>query len=208
MRYIGPKNRLARREGMDLGLKTVGSKSHARLLKKLTVLPGQHGSGTRRRRKISDHSRQLREKQKLKFTFQLTEAQLKKYFKNAKVKKGNTAMYLAKSLERRLDNVIFRSGLAPTRAAARQLVTHRNVKVNDKILSIPSYQVITGDIITFSSEKIAKIPYIEKMMSNKDLIIPEWIEKKATASKVVAEPSSEDIESQINLRLVIEHYSR
>ena len=136
MRYTGPRNRIARREGLDLGLKTAGSKNHARLLKKLNVPPGQHA--LRRRRKISDHSRQLREKQCLKYMFQLSEKQLKNYFKEAKVKKGNTAYYLAKFLEARLDNLVFRSGLAPTRAAARQLVSHGHIKVNAKIVEVYS----------------------------------------------------------------------
>lgn len=206
MRYTGPRNKIARREGVDLGFKTLGSKSHERLLKKLNVRPGQQG--TRSRRKISDHARQLREKQKLRYLFHLTERQLKKYFKEAAVKKGNTAVFLAKFLEKRLDNVIYRAGFVPTRASARQLVSHRHIKVNDKVTSIPSYQVKKDDIITFSKEKMTKIPYIEKMLTTKDSILPRWLERKATVSKMIDEPNSEDIEKQINLRLVIEHYSR
>ena len=206
MRYTGPRNRIARREGIDLGFKTPGSKSHERLLKKLNVPPGQQGM--RRRRKISDHSRQLREKQKLRYLFQVTERQLKKYFKEATFKKGNTAFHLTKFLEKRLDNAVFRAGMVPTRASARQLVTHRHIKVNDKIISIPSYQVKKGDIITFSNERAVKIPYIEKMLTLKDAILPNWIERKATISKIISEPTNDDIEKQINLRLVIEHYSR
>lgn len=206
MRYTGPRNRLARREGIDLGLKTAGSKSHARLLKKLNVMPGQHG--TRTRRKISDHGRQLREKQKLRSLFQLTEKQLKKYFNHASTKKGNTAFYLAQFLERRLDNLVFRSGFAPTRPAARQLVAHGHIRVNDKIVSIASYQAKIGDIITFSSEKTPKIAYVEKALANKDNIMPNWIERKAVVSKLTADPTQEEIEKQINLRFVIEFYSR
>ncbi len=206
MRYTGPRNRLARREGIDLGLKTPGSKSHARLLKKLNVMPGQHG--TRTRRKISDHNRQLREKQKLRYMFQLTERQLKKYFKEASTKKGNTAFYLGQFLERRLDNLVFRSGFAPTRPSARQLVAHGHIKVNSKVVSVPSYKARNGDIITFSDEKTPKIAYIEKALVNKDSIMPKWIERKAVMSKVLSEPNHEEIEKQINLRLVIEFYSR
>ena len=206
MRYTGPRNRIARREGIDLGFKTPGSKSHERLLKKLNVPPGQKGS--RGRRKFSDHSRQLREKQKLRYLFQVSQNQLKKYFKKSVIKKGNTALYLAKFLEKRLDNIVFKAGLAPTRAAARQLVAHKHMKVNDKTISIPSYEVKKGDIITFSNEKSTKIPYIEKMLANKDIILPSWLERKATAVKLTAEPSSLEIDKQINLRLVIEHFSR
>ena len=206
MRYTGPRNRIARREGIDLGFKTPGSKSHERLLKKLNVPPGQKGS--RGRRKFSDHSRQLREKQKLRYLFLVTQNQLKKYFKKSVIKKGNTALYLAKFLEKRLDNVVFKTGMAPTRASARQLVAHKHIKVNDKAISIPSYEVKKGDIITFSNERSTKIPYIEKMLTNKDIMLPSWLERKATMAKMIDEPSSIEIDKQINLRLVIEHFSR
>lgn len=206
MRHIGPRNRIARREAMDLGLKTPGSKSHARLLKKLNVLPGQHGS--RGRRKTSEHGLQLREKQKLRFIFGITEGQLKRYFKTSIVKKGNTADYLSILLEKRLDNIIYRLGFAPTRSSARQLVSHRHIKVNDKAINISSYQVKVNDIITFSNEKSIKIPYIEKALSNKDIILPKWLDRKATVGRLVNEPNSSEIEKQINLRLIIEYYSR
>ncbi|OGK25086.1 30S ribosomal protein S4 [Candidatus Roizmanbacteria bacterium RIFCSPLOWO2_01_FULL_37_13] len=206
MRYTGPRNRIARREGIDLGLKTPGSKSHANLLKRINVFPGQQGA--RKRRKISDHAKQLREKQKLRYLFMVSERQLKKYFKEAVTKKGNTALYLGKFLEKRLDNLIYRAGLVPTRASARQLVSHGHIKVNDKVISIPSFQAKKGDIITFSKDNVIKIPYIEKMLQNKDVIMPSWIERKATICKMVYEPTSEEISKQISLRLVIEHYSR
>ena len=128
---------------MDLGLKTPGSKNHARLLNKLTVLPGQHG--VRRRRKTSERGIQLREKQKLRFIFGISEKQMKNYFKKSVVKKGNTALYISQYLERRLDNIVYRLGLAPTRASARQLVVHGHIAVEDKKMSIPSYQVKVGD---------------------------------------------------------------
>lgn len=206
MRYTGPKNRIARREGIDLGLKTLGSKSHARLMKKLTVLPGQHG--TPKRRKLSEHSFQLKEKQKLRYMFGVNAKQLKKYFDTAVVKKGNTAFYLAQFLEKRLDNVVYRLGFAPTRAAARQLVTHGHMSINGKKVSIPSYQVKTGDVVSYLKEKTYKIPYIEKSLAEKDAFIPAWLEKKAITGKVKGDPSDEDISKQINLRLVIEFYSR
>lgn len=206
MRYTGPRNRIARREGMDLGLKTPGSKNHARLLKKLNVLPGQHG--TRGRRKVSERGVQLREKQKLRFMFGLTEKQLKNYFGVAREKKGNTALYFTQYLEKRLDNIVYRLGLAPTRPAARQLITHGHISVNDKKVRVASYQVRVGDKVTFANEKTAAIPYIKTMLENKDQMIPAWIEKKAIAGKLVSEPSLDEIAKQINLRLIIEYYSR
>lgn len=206
MRYLGPKNRISRREGVDLELKTVGSKSHARLLKKLNVPPGQHG--IRKRKKVSERGTQLREKQKLRYMFGITETQLKNYFKKASLKKGNTASYLSHSLECRLDNIVFHLGFAPTRAAARQLITHGHITVNKKKLSIPSYRVRVGEEIGFDNVKTTKIPYIESCIDNKDIILPPWIEKKAIVGKMISEPTQSVIEKLINLRLIIEYYSR
>ena len=206
MRYTGPKNRIARREAMDLGMKTPGSKSHASLLKKLNVMPGQHG--TRTRRKVSESGRQLREKQKLRYMIGITEKQLSKYFVEAKAKPGNTAIYLSEYLERRLDNVLYRLGFAPTRAAARQLITHKHIKVNDRVLNVPSYEMRVGDVVTFAKEKTMKLPPIEQALAKKDQIIPAWLERKGTAGKLIGTPTAELLEAQINLRLVIEFYSR
>lgn len=206
MRYKGPRNKLARREGMDLGLKTPGSKSQARLLKKLNVRPGQHG--TRSRRKITEHAFQLREKQKLRYIFGLSEKQMKKYFQMASKKRGNTAQYLAQFLEKRLDNVVYRLGFSPTRNSARQIISHGHIKVGDRVVTVPSYQVKPSEIIAFSKEKSTKIPYIEKSLNEKEIIIPEWLERKAAIGKMMQEPTQADIDKQINLRLVIEFYSR
>lgn len=206
MRYLGPKNRISRREGMDLELKTVGSKSHARLLKKLNVPPGQHG--LRKRKKVSERGTQLREKQKLRFMFGITEKQLKNYFKKASLKRGNTALYLSQYLERRLDNIIYRLGFAPTRASARQLVTHGHIIINKKKVTIPSYQVSVSEELSFIDDKTTKIPYIENSLNNKDIILPSWLEKKAIAGKLIMEPTQDIIAKQINLRLIIEYYSR
>jgi small subunit ribosomal protein S4 len=206
MRYLGPKNRIARREGMDLGLKTVGSKSQARLLKKLNILPGQHG--IRGKRKVSERGFQLREKQKLRFIFGLTENKLKGYFRKASFKKGNTALYLSQFLEKRLDNIVYRLGFLPTRSSARQLISHGHIKVNDKKINISSYQIRVGDKITFINQQTLKIPYVESSLNNKDIILPVWLERKAIVGQLISEPTQEEIIKQINLRLIIEYYSR
>ncbi len=206
MRYTGPKNRIARREAMDLGLKTPGSKSHASLLKRLNVKPGQHG--TRTRRKVSEYGRQVREKQKLRYTFGVTETQLKKYFKKSVQKTGNTGLYLTEYLERRLDNVVYRLGFVPTRAAARQLITHQHMKVNDKMLNVPSYQVRVGDTITFLKDSSLKVPQVESSIAKQDTIIPPWLERQGIVGKVSSAPGVESVDKQINLRLVVEFYSR
>lgn len=205
MRYTGPKNRIARREAMDLGLKTIGTKAHASLLKRINVLPGQHG--TKGRRKVSEYGRQVREKQKLRHIFGITEGKLKNYFKKAKRKTGNTGMYLSQYLEQRLDNVVHRLGFTPTRASARQIVSHGHIKINDRVLNVPSYEVKVGDVVSLAG-KTEKIPYIASMLEKQDVIIPEWFERKGTVGKLSTLPTSDIIIKQINLRLVIEFYSR
>lgn len=206
MRYTGPKNKVSRREGIDLGFKTLGSKAHGQLLKKINILPGQHG--VKKRRKMTEWGRQLREKQKLRFLFGISEKQLGNYFAKAIRKKGNTAEHLVTLLEKRLDNVIYRLGFAPTRASARQLVSHNHIKVNGKIVNVPSYQVQANEVVSFAKEATKKMPAIENSMSRADYIAPAWIETANDSGKVIADPSTEDVEKQINLRLVIEYYSK
>lgn len=207
MRYTGPKNKIARREGTDLGLKTTGSKSHGMLLRRLNIPPGQHGV-KKGRRKQSERGKQLREKQKLRALFGITESQLKRYFEKAVRIKGNTEVLLGQLLEKRLDNVVYRLGLSPTRASARQLVNHGHIKVNDRVVTIASYDIGKGQKIGFRTEKTLKIPYIETSLAEKDILIPEWLKRGGVGGEVVTEPSSEEIEKQVNLRLVVEYYSR
>ena len=139
--------------------------------------------------------------------FGISETQLKKYFQTASHKKGNTAFYLAQFLERRLDNAVYRLGFAPTRSAARQLVNHNHVTVNNERMNIPSYLVKVDDLIQLT-EKTTKIPYIEKSLASKDYSIPAWFDRKAVAGKLTAEPTFDIVNKQINLRLVVEFYSR
>lgn len=205
MRYIGPKNRLARREGVDLGLKTVGSKSHSNLLRRLNIKPGEHA--LRRTRKPTDFGIQLREKQKLRRIYGITEKQLRNYFKKATRSKGNTAEILMATLERRLDNVVFRLGMAPTRTSARQLVNHGHFSLNKKKVTIPSFQVKEGDIIE-ARAKTVEIPYVAAVMEKKDMALPAWLSRSGNAGKVIAASTEETIEQMVNLQSVIEFYSR
>lgn len=206
MRYTGPKNRIARRNGADLSMKTPGTKSHARLLKKIAVPPGQHGLN--RRRKISERGRQIRETQKLRFMFGVTSKQLKNYFTEAVSIKGNTASFLSELLERRLDNVVFRLGFAPTRASARQFVTHGHVTVNGSVVSIPSYKMKAGDVISYKAKALDKSPVVQTMLQAKDIIIPEWLERQGAVGKLIAIPGADALKDQVDLRLVIEYFSR
>lgn len=207
MRYTGPKNRLARREGVDLGLKTPGTKTHSNLLRRLSIIPGQRNN-TKKRRKLSDYGIQLREKQKLKRMYGLTDRQMKIYFEKAIKRLGNTADFLIQHLETRLDNIVYRLGFAPTRASARQLINHGHFAVNGKKVSIPSYNVNINDTVSFKKEKSAAIPYIAQVMEKKDLLIPSYLERKGALGKLIAYPKNEDIADVINLQQVIEFYSR
>jgi len=204
-RYTGPKNRLARREGIDLGLKTPGSKSHAQLLKRIKITPGIHGQ--KRRRKLSDYGIQLREKQKVKRIYGILERQFKKYFVIAIRDKRNTGEALLTMLERRLDNVVYRLNLAPTRASARQFVTHGHVKLDNQKVSIPSYLVSPGEVVSIN-DKLLSTPLLKKMLEVKDPQIALWLKRKGPIGKVLRLPKREDIMENINEQLIIEHYSR
>jgi small subunit ribosomal protein S4 len=206
MRYTGPKNRLARRVGIDLGLKTPGTKSYSSLARRLNIVPGQHGAS--HRKKLTDYGTQLREKQRLKRLYGVTEKQMKNYFKKSSKKFGNTADFLIQILEGRLDNVVYKLSLAPTRSSARQLVVHGHIKINNKKVTIPSCLVEVGDIIAFNKEKSVKIPYISSLLEKKDVIIPDWLVREGPVGKVIRIPKKEDLKEDINLQLVVEFYSR
>jgi len=197
-RYTGPKDRLSRREGADLFGK--GAK-----LTRLNVPPGIHGPKGFRNR--SQYGRQLREKQKVKRIYGLMEKQFKNYVQKALKSKGNTGEVFLVLLERRLDNVIYRLGFAPTRAAARQLVSHRQVSVNGVKVNIPSYQVRIGDTVVLSS-KSQKIPYVKKLLEAGDKKVPSWLKSKAAAGNIAALPKREDITEPISEQDIVEFYSR
>ena len=204
-RYTGPKNRLARREGIDLGLKTIGSKSHASLLRRLNVPPGQHGA--RGKRKQSDYGLQLREKQKVKHIYGVLERQFRRYFEHARKGRGNTGEKLLEFLERRLDNTVFRAGLAPTRASARQLISHGHVLVNGKKVTIPSYSVTAESVISLKS-KALEIPAVKKMIDEKTFTPAGWISRQGPVGKVDRVPVRTDVKEDITEQFIVEHYSR
>ena len=204
-RYTGPKNRLSRREGIDLGMKTVGSHAHAELLKRLNVIPGQHG--VRGKRKISDYGSQLREKQKVKRMYGMLERQFRKIFEKAKKYKGNTGEHLIQYLERRLDNTLYRMALTPTRACARQQISHRHVLIDGKIVTIPSYEVKVDQVISFSPKGV-EIPSVKKILEEKNPQVPSWVERKGPVGKIVRLPARSDVTEDMNEQLIIEFYSR
>ncbi len=200
-RYTGPKHRLCRAEGTALcGLPTCP------VIKKNAGPPGQHGQ--KGRRKLSEYGIQLREKQKVKRIYGVLERQFEKYFNMASRKKDATGDALLNILETRLDNVIYRLNLARTRYQARQLVSHGHVKVNDKRVTIPSFNVKIGDIISLS-DKASSFDFIKKISEDtKSVNLPNWLEKKATVGKIKSLPKREDIDAEINERLIVEFYSR
>jgi len=181
-RYTGPKDRLSRREGFDLFGK--GAK-----LTRLTVPPGIHGHKSFR--KVSQYGRQLREKQKVKRMYGLFEKQFKRYVDKASKTRGNTG----------------EMGFAPTRASARQLVSHGHVLIDGKRVNIPSYQVKSGDTMTLS-KKAMEIPAIKKLLLDKEYKTPGWIERKAAAGHVVRVPKRDDIPEQVVESDIVEFYSR
>jgi small subunit ribosomal protein S4 len=200
-RYTGPKNKLSRKVGEDLGLKTNALKVARRLM----VRPGQHGH--RGRRKVSDFGVQLQEKQKVKYIYGILEKHLRKIYKEASKNPTATGSALLSLLERRLDNVVFRAGWAPTRFAARQLVAHGHIQVNGKKMDIPSHRVSVNDVINIKGKSV-KIPFVSELLKDEDVSSSEWIEKKGAAAKISRNPVRDDVTERIDEQLVVEYYSR
>jgi small subunit ribosomal protein S4 len=199
-RYIGPKQRLQRQIGEDLGLKTNALKTARRLANR----PGQHGA--KGRRKLSNYGVQLKEKQKLKYIYGILEKQLKAVYEEASKNPAATGTAMLSSLERRFDNVVYRLGWAPTRASARQLVNHDHFTVNGKRMNIPSYQVSVGDILAMKP-KTAKIPVVMEAMKQ-DATLPAWLEAKNGAAHIAKLPGREDIVEKVDEQLIVEYYNR
>jgi small subunit ribosomal protein S4 len=199
-RYTGPKNKLSRKIGEDLGLKTNALK----VARRLTIRPGQHGA--RPRRKLSDYGVQLKEKQKIKYIYGILEKQLRLLYVQASKNPTATGAALLSLLERRLDNVVYKLGWASTRAQARQLVSHGHVLVNAKKMNVSSYQVKVSDVISLTV-KGTKIPYVTEAIKEED-VRATWLERKGAGAKVVRLPERTDIVEVIEEQLVVEYYSR
>ncbi len=198
-RYTGPKDKLSRREGVDLFGK--GAK-----LTRLNIPPGVHGPKGLTKSQ-SQFGRQLREKQKVKRMYGLMEKQFKKYVEKALKSKGNTGEALLVELERRLDNVVYRLGFANTRAMARQLVSHRHIEVNGKRVNIASYQAKIGDLVSLVAKAVNNVN-IKKVLDNEDHTLPPWLERKATVGKILRLPVREDIKEDVSESDIVEFYSR
>lgn len=205
-RYTEAKCRLCRREGSKLFLK--GDRCYSSkcpIERRGGLIPGQHGQ--RRQNRASDYGRQLREKQKAKRIYGILERQFRNYFKKAIKDRQATGEKLLQLLETRLDNVVFRLGLTPSRSVARQIVTHRHVSIDGQRVNIPSYQIKPGQVITLGPKVIEK-DIIKKAIAEKEKKIPAWLEKKAAAGKVIRYPKRDEIDTDLDVHLIIEYYSR
>jgi small subunit ribosomal protein S4 len=205
-RYIGPKCKLARREGTDLFLKSARRSLDSKC--KLETKPGQHGvkSGMR----TSDYGVQLREKQKLRRTYGLLERQFRRYFAAAAQRKGSTGTNLLQLLESRLDNVVYRMGLGSTRAEARQLVGHRAITVNGKVVNVPSALVNSGDVVGVTESAKGQLRIQDALQLAEKVGFPSWVEvdvKKMTGTFKGA-PDRSEFGQDINESLVVELYSK
>jgi small subunit ribosomal protein S4 len=205
-RYTGPVCRLCRREGMKLYLK--GEKCVTKCtFEKRSSPPGMH---QQRRRKVSDFALQLREKQKARRMYGVLEKQMRNTFDKATELRGATGDKLIELLEARLDNVVYRSGFAKSRSQARQLVNHGHISVNAKRTTIPSYTVKGGDTVAVV-ESSRQSPYFTEMLAwAKTQTRPAWMEvdPETFTTRVVSDPSREQIEAQVDTQLIVEHYSR
>ena len=199
-RYTGPKDKLSRREGMN-----IFESSSRSLQRRLSTPPGMHPR--KRRKRESEYATQLREKQKVKRIYGVLEKQFRRYFAIATARPGATGEILLQLLERRLDNVVYRLGWARTRPQARQLVTHGHVLVNDRTVNIPSYSVSPGEVIRLS-EKASQIPDVLELRQDKGLIIPDWLERQGPVGRVKTLPSRENVGPDIAEELIVEFYSR
>ena len=198
--YIGPKHKLARREGVNLLDKTSNT-----LLRRLNQIPGMHGA--KRRKKLSEYGQQLREKQKAKVMYGVQERQFKTLVDKLRTRKGDTGELIIAALETRLDNVVYRLGFASSRFMARQIVSHGHIMVNGKTLNIPSYAVKVDDVISLSA-KMQQNPQVEKLLTDENKAMPAFLEKKAAVGKLIRQPERTDVEVPFQTQLIVEYYSR
>lgn len=204
-RYLGPKLKLSRREGTDLflksGVRAIDSKC------KIDTAPGQHGA---RKPRLSDYGSQLREKQKVRRIYGILERQFRNYYKEANRLKGNTGENLLVLLEGRLDNVVYRMGFAATRAEARQLVSHKAIVVNGRVVNIPSFQVSVNDVVAVreKSKKQARIKASLELAEQREKTT--WLEVDSAKMEGVFKrvPERSDLSADINEHLIVELYSK
>lgn len=204
-KYVGPKNKIARRFGVNLGLKMNATK----VARRLSQMPGVHGPTKKAGVGLTGYGKQLLEKQKAKLVYGMRERQFKRYVTEATRQKGDSSVHLLGLLERRMDNVIYRLGFAGTRAQARQLVNHKMFLLNNKPMDIPSHIVKAGDVITLKENKSKKKFFdgIAEKLSKVEL--PSWlsVDPAKHSGKVLNLPKEGDFERVFDVKLIIEYYS-
>ena len=204
-RYIGPKLKLARREGTDLyhksGVRSIDSKC------KLETPPGQHGAA---RGRLSDYGLQLREKQKVRRIYGVLEKQFRNYYKEAARLKGATGENLLQLLERRLDNVVYRMGFGATRAESRQLVSHKAILINGKTVNIPSYLVKPSDVVSIreKAKNQSRIKAAIELSQQREAITWVEVDEKKMEGVFKTLPERSDLPAEINENLIVELYSK
>jgi small subunit ribosomal protein S4 len=202
---LGPKLKLSRREGTDLflksGVRAIDSKC------KLETAPGQHGA---RKGRLSDYGLQLREKQKVRRIYGVLEKQFRNYYKEAARLKGNTGENLLQLLEQRLDNVVYRMGFASTRAEARQLVSHKAILVNGRVVNIPSYVITPEDTVVIREKSKTQARIIAALELAEQREKPTWVEVdgKKLEGSFKRLPERSDLSADINEQLIVELYSK
>ncbi len=198
-RYIGPKTKIARKFGEAIygPDKTYDKKSHP---------PGQHGN-SRRRKKLSEYGTQLKEKQKAKYTYGILEKQFRNLFKKANAKDGITGQVLLQLCEARLDNSVFRLGIATTRAAARQLVSHRHITVNGELVNIPSYALKAGDVVGVREKSKSLEAITDALSTRRPCVWMDWNGENFEGT-FNHYPDRADIPENINTQLIVELYSK
>ncbi|NTW52775.1 MAG: 30S ribosomal protein S4 [Chlorobiaceae bacterium] len=201
-RFRGSITKVSRRLGIALSAKA------EKYLERRPYAPGEHGQS--RKGKVSEYALQLREKQKMKYLYGILEKQFRTYFQKAAAQRGVTGDNLVKLLERRFDNVVYRSGFSPSRAGARQLVTHGHLMVNGKKVNIPSFLVSPGDLITFRPKSQNLDAVSDSLTKAADARIPAWIQVDKANRKAVflAVPERELVQEPYNEQLVVELYSK
>lgn len=202
-RYLGPRCKLSRRERMDLsltsGVRPLDSKC------KLNTAPGMHGA---RRGRETGHCIQLREKMKVRRIYGILERQFKNYFKKATRLKGSTGENLLKLLERRLDNVVYRMGFGSTRAEARQLVSHRSILVNGKVVNIPSYLLSPGDVVSIREAAKTQLRIQSALTLAQARPGCDWLEVDGFTGTFKSAPDRDRLPQDINEQLIVELYSK
>jgi len=205
-RYLGPKAKLSRREGTDLFLKSARRPIADKA--KFESKPGQHGrtSGSR----TSDFGLQLREKQKVKRMYGVLERQFRRYFAEAERRKGNTGANLLFLLESRLDNVVYRMGFGSTRAEARQLVSHKALTINGRVVNIPSYSVKVGDVVALRDNARKQLRVQDALKLAESIGMPAWVQVDAAKMEGVFKktPDRDEFGADIKEALIVELYSR